>query len=299
MALAAYLTATRQLVGDPAAQRYSDANLTTFINTGRSQLALEGECVRFNYGFDGIQGVGTFTQGSDVVNGVTMAAGDTTNINAFQLAGPAIPLGSFVVAGSGSSFIMVANRASPASSNALLSGTFSFTAYPSNETVTNQETYTTPANLLPLLGVANIIGIRSVSINYGSYGANQYMLRFRDWTTFQAFWRTYNSLSGNPSDWTRYENTGNTVYLRPIPSAAYPMQWDCTCSAVNLVDDTTPEAIPYSYTDSIPYFAAYLALMSSQRKDDAQNMLAIYERFTKIGRRNFQSTIVPDVYEGS
>ena len=84
---------------------------------------------------------------------------------------------------------------------------------------------------------------------------------------------------------------------RPIPAAAYPMQWDCQCSVVDLVDDTTPEAIPYSFTDSIPYFAAYLAYMSSQRKEDAANMLEIYERFAKVGRRNIQSTFVPDIYD--
>lgn len=292
MALAAYLTATRQLVGDPAAQRYSDANLTTFINTGRSQLALEGECVRFVYGLDGILFTGSFI-GTNVITSVSPAAAAVLD----NLTGWVVSMlnattpGTTVVSYTGTTMTLNLGIA--------INGTFTFLVSPPNATVLNQERYNSPTSICLTNGVKDAIGIRGVSINYGSYGANQYTLRFRDWTTFQAYWRTYNNLSGNPTDWTRYENVKNTIYLRPIPSAVYPMQWDCTCSVVNLTDDTTPEAIPYSYTDSIPYFAAYLALMSSQRKDDAQNMLAIYERFTKIGRRNFQSTIVPDVYEGS
>jgi hypothetical protein len=52
------------------------------------------------------------------------------------------------------------------------------------------------------------------------------------------------------------------------------MQWDTICSPVALVNDGTPEAIPYPFTDAVKYHATYLALLEAQRKDDAEGMFA-------------------------
>lgn len=145
--------------------------------------------------------------------------------------------------------------------------------------------------------MANVVGIRGVSVNYGGPGANMYTCRYYDWSYFQGYFRSYPNLTGNPACWTRYQNRGNTVFLRPIPAAAYPMQWDCQCTVVPLVDDTTPEAIPYAFTDAIPYFAANLAFLQTQRKDDAKAMYEQYLNYTRLARKYFQSTYVPDIYE--
>jgi len=134
-------------------------------------------------------------------------------------------------------------------------------------------------------------------VNWGSYGSNLYTCIYNDWLSYQAFARQYPYVSGNPWYWTRFENTTNSVYLRPIPSQAFPMQWTCTCSVLPLTTDSSPEPIPYSYTDAIPYFAAYLAMMSSQRMPDAQNMLQIYNMFASTGRANFQTPIIESIHE--
>ena len=283
MALNKYITATQSLLNDPSAQRFPVSSLTTYINTGRSQLALEGECVRFNYGLGGIVSSATFTAGGST----------------FSYGGPALQetVQNWLVISAAVSTGTTAYQSAPGiftmSAPALSTGTFSYTLAPPNTTSAGQEAYPLPKNVCLTLGIKDVIGVRGVAVNFGSYGSNIYTLRYDDWTSFQAYYRVYQQLSGNPVIWTRYQDT---IFLRPIPSSAYPMNWDCQCSVVDLIDDTTPEAIPYSFTDAIPYFAAYLALMSAQRKDDAKNMLDIYERFTKTGRRNVQSTFVPDIY---
>lgn len=295
MALNSYLSLTRQLVNDPSSQRYTDTNLTTFINIGRSQLALKGQCVRFVFGLDGIVFTGTFNNTTSVtsVSPAASAISDTitgaspwivANVNA-----PGIPQGTTISAFSGTTMTL--------SAASTVSGTFSFTVSPPNVTVVNQETYATPTNLCLTNGVLNAIGVQAVAVNWGGYGSNLYTLIWNDWMNYQAYARQYPNVSGNPWFWTRYENQNNSVFLRPIPSLAYPMQWSCTCSVVNLTTDSTPEAIPYSYTDAIPYFAAYLAYMSSQRKEDAQNMLQIYQMFTETGRSNFMTPIIESIYE--
>ena len=76
-----------------------------------------------------------------------------------------------------------------------------------------------------------------------------------------------------------------------------PMDWDCICTPVVLVDDTTAEAIPYPWTDCVPYFAAYLALMNSRRPEEAANMFKLYETFMKRARSFSESTFVPSYYD--
>lgn len=292
MALTSYLTLTRQLVNDPAAQRYTDANLTTFINIGRSQLALKGQCVRFVYGLDGILFTGTFTASSTSVTSVSPAASAVLDTIAnWVIVGNTTPVAQGTTVSSYTGTTMVLGTAATAS------GTFSFVVSPPNVTVANQEIYSTPTAICTTNGVKDVIGVQAVAVNWGSYGSNLYTAIHTDWLTFQAYARQYPYVTGNPWYWTRFENNKNSVYLRPMPSQAFPMQWTCTCSVVNLTDDSTAEAIPYSYTDAIPYFAAYLAFMSSQRKEDAQNMLAIYNLFCQTGRANFMSPVLDNIYE--
>jgi hypothetical protein len=222
MALTAYLTATQRLLHDTSGTRYPTIDLTAYINTARSQLALEGECVRVLYGAD-----------------------------------------------------------------------YSTT----NNTVTNQETYNLPTTVATNYGIKDVISVRSVSVNYGGQqGSNQYMLSQMDFTGLQAFYRFYGpNLVGNPAVWAFYQNK---IYLRPIPSQVYPMQWDTMCSVIDLVDNTTPEAIPYPFTDCVPYYAAYMAYLNSQREADAKAMKVIYEEFAGRARKFVQRTYAPNVYSG-
>ena len=289
MALNAYLTATQSLIADLAAQRFQASALTTFINTGRSQIALQGECVRFLYGgpFDGITPIpaGTFN-GTTLISGVASTTGLSVGM---ALAGTHIVAGATIAS-------FVPNTSITMSVASSGSGTNAFTAQLVNQTVAGQEVYALPQgpSLYPSGGINALIGCRQVSINYGGVGANQYALRWKDWAWFQGFARSYPNLTGNPVWWTRYQNN---IYLRPIPSAVYPMQWDCQATPLPLAADTDIEAIPYSFTDAIPYWGAYLAYLQAQRKDDAKVMKSLADDFVKAGRKNMQSTFVPDIYE--
>jgi hypothetical protein len=63
---------------------------------------------------------------------------------------------------------------------------------------------------------------------------------------------------------------------------------NAVCYPIPLVDDTTVEAIPYPWTDCIPFFAAYWALLSSQtqaRMADALNYYKMYEEFSDRARK--------------
>jgi hypothetical protein len=283
MALNAYIGATQRLLHDTAGQRYSTSDLTIYINNARSQLALEGECVRFLYGLDGMYSLtGTFTSGSATVTGIASTTGLQVG---WGLYGNYVANYATIVSIGANSIVMSANA----------TGTGSAAFGTQIQTVTNQEIYSLPTNVSLPQGIANVIQVRTIAVNFGgSQGSNQYMLENTDFSELQAYYRFYGpNLVGNPAKWARYNNN---IYMRPIPSQAYPMQWDTVCTVINLVDDTTIEALPYPFTDAVPYYAAYLALMNSQRPQDADNMFKLYEQFAGRARKFFQRTMMPSLY---
>jgi hypothetical protein len=289
--LSYYLSQTQLLLHDTPGTLYSTTDLTSYINSARSQLSLETECVRFNYGYDGIPFVGTFTAGSNTISVLSLASILDT-IQGWTLVGPAyITPGTTVVSSGGTSIVMSTNAL--ASSGTPLP---QFIISPPNLTSNLVEQYALPTQLSATLGINAGIGVKSITVNWGGAGgSNAYMLDYWDWTSFQAYLRFYGQtgLQGNPAVWTRYQNN---ILIRPVPTQAYPMQWDTTCSVFDLVDDNSPEAIPYPFTDAVPYYAAYMALLNGQRAGDAQQMKERYEEYIRRARAFWQRSIIPTMY---
>lgn len=109
--------------------------------------------------------------------------------------------------------------------------------------------------------------------------------------------------TGAPEVWAQYGqgaapgNTGSAAggsfVVGPSPDAVYALICDCVCYPIPLVDDTTLEAIPYLFTDCVPFFAAYYALLSSQmgaRYNDAIQMYKMYGEFLSRARKASNAT---------
>lgn len=105
--------------------------------------------------------------------------------------------------------------------------------------------------------------------------------------------------SGFPRQWAQQgQGTGGyaNFYLYPLPDNAYTLQTDVTCYPIDLVDDTTFDAIPFPWTDAVPFFAAYLVLLGAQspiRDNDAQRFLQMYTDFKDRARRYTTSPVLP------
>src|SRR5258708_6940776 len=95
MALTAYQTQTQALLHDPNAQAYSIVDITRYINLARSQVAIEGECLRAllsggtitdlsiggtNTGYAGTATV-AFTGGSQAFATATIGGGSVATIS--------------------------------------------------------------------------------------------------------------------------------------------------------------------------------------------------------------------------
>lgn len=135
-------------------------------------------------------------------------------------------------------------------------------------------------------------------------GEGQAAMRPRGWPWF-AQYKLNNPVppSGLPAVWSQYgQGETGSIFIDPVPDDVYTIICDTVCVPIPLVDDTTTEAIPYPWTDAVPFFAAYYALLSAQapaRQADADRMMQRYEDFKTRARRMSNPTILPGLYEQS
>lgn len=117
-----------------------------------------------------------------------------------------------------------------------------------------------------------VLAIRSAAISGTS------VLDIRGWEWFTAYYRERND-SGVPTIVAQHgQGTGGNLRFFPNPNAAITVTLDAVALPENLIDDTTPEAIPYPWTDAVPFYAAWLCMMNAQRQSDADMMFSRYEQ---------------------
>ena len=215
-----YLTRTQQLLQNPGSpvSLYATADLTSYINQARGQLAGETECCR---------ALGTLTTSIGVRN---------YNFSSINI------------------------------------GTSATT------------------------GLSGIINVRQMQ--YAVASGYQWM-RPRAWAWFWLY--CINNpvpTQGPPARWAQFSQGGSgqgsitgigsgsmisgSFYLDPPPDLVYSLLIDCSCYPNALAADTDVEAIPFLFSDAVPYFAAYLAMLSSQtsaRVEDAEKMFSLYQTF--------------------
>lgn len=287
--LSTYVTQVQRLLHDPTGSLYPVSDVQAYINETRSRLALQAECVRVLYAYnDSAKFTTTATANGTQTVTVTSTTGITVGQLASGLAGTIT--GTYVtqIPPQSAAGTITVSIPIPAGSGTL-------TLTPLYQTVVGQEIYPYPQNVLLSAGILNVIQVKSVAVNWGGVnGSSKPMLEQWSFTKYQGFLGYYGpNLQGNPAVWCSYQNS---VAMRPVPSSPWPIQLDAVCSVVDLVDDTTPEAIPYPYTDSIKYYAAYLAYMNSQNPAPSAAMLALYTQTSNEARSFTQRTFVPFIY---
>jgi hypothetical protein len=174
-------------------------------------------------------------------------------------------------------------------------------------TVANQPTYSFVSIIqsTPLPpGVAGIFNIRRIQLQSFTTTGRQWVYN-RSWEWFDFYHNAQSpAVFGPPRRWAQFgqgssgtlvlgETAPNLMnsgsfFLDPIPDGAYLIYLDCNCYPLVLTADTQYEAIPYPWTDAIPFWAAWYALMSSQtaaRMADAEKFKSIYDDFVRRARQ--------------
>ena len=157
-------------------------------------------------------------------------------------------------------------------------------------------------------GIQGAINVRRVSYNVAS-GAQ--WIPPREWEYFDLYYMNNPvPVNGPPTVWSQYAQGaappatgsafGGTFYIDPPPDAVYTLNCDCTCYPIVLATDATVEAIPYFWTDCVPFFAAYYAFLTSQtgaRMADAERMYGYYKEFLNRARMASNPSVNRAQYE--
>lgn len=136
-------------------------------------------------------------------------------------------------------------------------------------------------------GIGPIIAVKSVSYIYANY---RYSLPCYPFSVYQAMIRQYpRQYLYVPTLCAQFgQGASGSIYKYPIPSTAYQFEFDCFCYPVDLIDDTSFEAIPYPWTDAVAMGAAVYAYEELQNLNAAmywqRKFDAYVPRFSAIAR---------------
>jgi hypothetical protein len=301
--LSTYLIEVTNLLNDPYFQFYPQVTLVNFINRARDKVAQDTQCVRFMPPSSGSFVSITVTNGGSGYTAptVTISAPDAVGAGYTLATATATVVGGVITAitltnvGSGYCFPNITITDTTGSG-----ATTSYTLTSFLSTIPNQESYSlaSASALIPSsAGIREIYGVQSVNVSWGSMIPQ---LRRRAFSDFQAKYRAWNIGAQNfPEVWSQYgQGSGGAIYVYPIPAQVSQMIWDCYCLPSFLVDDTSIDALPDPYSSAVQYYAAYLAYMNAQRRDDAEWMRSQYERRNLENAAASQPTQIPDPYDG-
>lgn len=172
-------------------------------------------------------------------------------------------------------------------------GTFSLTP-------ASQGPYAWSSIALPAgVGIAGVLGVRM--LRYQLATSNQVPIAAQSWPWFQQYdLNVIATDAAAPREWAQYgEGVNGTLYVWPPPDIAYGMYADTWCYPSALGSDADPEAIPQLWTVPVPYYAAYKALIAAQtgaRRQDADQMMQLYELFMKRARGLVTPDVTPWIY---
>lgn len=280
-----YQQQVQRLLGDVMQKKFAPNDLTYYINTARRHVAELTQSVRILTPISGsitsvsVTAGGTgYTSATVTITPPDLPGGTSVNPGGLQATATATVGGGAVTAisvtngGAGyyQPVVTITGNGTGASATAITSSVTTLVA--------NQETYN--FSDMPLggaAGVGSIFSIKSVAILYNNY---RYVLPMYSFSTYQAYIRQYPlQYKYVPAVAAQLGQGANgNLYMYPIASQAYSFQCDAFCLPVNLVDDTTAEAIPQPWTDSVPYYAAYLAKLEAQDMNGANGMLTLFDK---------------------
>ena len=159
-------------------------------------------------------------------------------------------------------------------------------------------------------GIQGVIHVRSILYNVAS---GMQWIDPHPWPYFMYYYLNNPvPVNGPPTTWSQLgqgsagsgsgSGASGSFYLDPPPDLTYVLNTDVMCYPIDLTDDTTVEAIPYLFTDAVPYLAAWYALLSAQtgaRTADAERMYSYYETFRDRARKMSNPSVGRSMYEQS
>ena len=180
-------------------------------------------------------------------------------------------------------------------------------------TVVGQESYTFAAINVGAPATTGVRGVINIQSMHYVVGNGQLWMTPRAWAWFSLYNRNNAAPQpGPPKEWAQFgqgaapsgvANTqvnGGSFYISPLPDDIYTLNCNTICYPQALVLDSDVEALPYYWTDAVPFFAAYFALMSAQTNarmaDAAQMYKGHYNEFMSRARNQSNPSVNSWIY---
>lgn len=291
MALNNYLKQVQGLIRDRSQVYLNPSDLISYVNQGRREVALRTRCVRRLTPISGQVVTATITNGgTGYVNPVaTISAPDfpsgyNPSPNGAQATAVAQQIGGVVtqidITFGGYGYFSPVITITDANGGPGTGATATLTTTPTNTTQNGQEVYRfADLNMSSFPGVGPVFFVNSISILYASfrfscliYSFSEYQALVRNWVQGYRYVPSISTQFGRGTD--------GSMYLYPIASAPYQMEFDCACLPADLETDQDYDTIPQPWSDCVQYFAAHLAFLELQNLNAAQWYLNRFDSIT-------------------
>ena len=143
-------------------------------------------------------------------------------------------------------------------------------------------------------GFSQIINVRMANFNVAS-GAK--LVYPKSWQWFQLYYLDQPVPSaGEPVLFAQQgQGTAGTLWIN-LPDTNYTLNLDAVCLPVPLVNDTTPEAIPLLWQIPVPFYAAWIAMMTRPVPSSNPNdMFDRYQQMMARARAAAISAVLPHI----
>lgn len=153
-------------------------------------------------------------------------------------------------------------------------------------------------------GIGQAIHVRNLWQEIGNGGYHYISPRPYPWyAVYSANNPALQSQQGPPDTWSQYgQGVNGSIFFSPSPDQTYTIATDSVWLPMPLATDGDPEPIPALWTDAVPFYAAWLALLASQtgaRSGEADKMLERYGEMMANARRSATPDILPDIWDQS
>ncbi len=289
-----YTQQTQRLIGDVNQAEVPFNDIVYYVNQARRHVAELTQCVRVLTPIsNSISSITTLTGGTGYTSPtVTISTPDSpggtaTNPGGLQATAIAVLTGttitSITTTGHGSGYFQPqVTITDPTGTGA----TAKAVVAPLMQVAANQEVYSFTNAVLNMPGVSSIIAVKSVSMLFNDL---RYSLPVYSFSVYQAYIRKYPfQYYFIPTVGSQYGRGANgSLYLYPVASQAYAMEWDCFCLPSDLTSDTDVDLIPLPWSDAVPFYAAFLATLPKDQ-NKARGFLDTFDQILNRQSRSSQ-----------
>lgn len=317
-----YLGQVQGLLGTQSTALYQTTQLTAYINEARNQVAMRSQCIRvlspssgpitaltLNSGGSGYVSTPTVTiTPPDFPSGFTPSPQGAQATAVCTISGGAVNTITLQSGGLGYFSPGIAFTNGSATQSATATGTISNIT----QTVQGQEQYpfsyilsaiqNNPQTQALYSGIGSIVAVRGLAFIWGTF---RYARIETSFSKYQALVRTWSQAYQDiPSFASQFgQGISGTLFMYPVPNAAYQFECDVLCLPTPLIDDNTYEAIPQPWVDCVQYYATYKALLGVGRYEDAERMSndvpgkpGLFQQQMLVARKSAEQMTVSNFY---